>query len=359
VASARARRVSAFLVAGTLLVLLAGAGGSASNRTIASPTSAWLANTVSEPTGTFSHQRLARSAVTWHGGMITASTGETFRVLISDAYTPETTTPETWAEFLAHLVHGPELAQLTAYIAPLDEIEGVCGARALGCYSADELVSMGDTLIDGTTPEEVVRHEYGHHIAFNRSNPPWRAVDWGPKYWASTANVCAKVSRGEAYPGDEGVHYDQNPGEVWAETYRLMDERKNGITTASWQIVSPGFYPDEAQLQAAERDVLQPWTAGQSTVYRRQFTKKGKKVWLMTLQTQLDGNIIVTANLPKGGLQEIALIGANRRTVLKKAFWSGTRTKRITTSICGQRSLYLRVTQKGAFGRVSVTASTP
>jgi hypothetical protein len=360
VAPARARGLAAFLLAGALLALVAGAGATASGRPVASSTSSWLSRSVSEPAGTVLRQdRLAQSELTWHGGPVTTSTGETVQVLISDTYGPETATPEGWGEFLAHLVHGPELVQLTAHIAPLDEVELVCGARALGCYSSDQLVSIGEALIDGTTPEEVVRHEYGHHIAFNRDNPPWRAIDWGPKYWASAANICAKVSRGEAFPGDEGAHYEQNPGEAWAETYRLMDERKNGITTASWQVVSPSFYPDEAALQAVERDVLQPWTTGHSTVYRRQFTKKGKKVWLFSLQTALDGNIVITANLPRGGLQEVALVGANRRTVLKRAFRSGSRTKRITTNVCGQRSLFLRVTQKGSFGRVSVTASTP
>jgi hypothetical protein len=42
------------------------------------------------------------------------------------------------------------------------------------------------------TPQEVVRHELGHHVAFNRLNTPWTAVNWGPKAWATDQDVCAR-----------------------------------------------------------------------------------------------------------------------------------------------------------------------
>jgi hypothetical protein len=220
-------------------------------------------------------------------------------------------------------------------------------------------VAVGETLGDGTTPEEVVRHEYGHHVALYRSNAPWAAIDWGPKYWASAADVCARVSRREAYPGNEGDNYAQNPGEAWAEVYRLMDERKAGILTARWPIIAPSFYPTEADLQAAERDVLQPWTKGTIRSFSRTFAKRTPRVWWIPLSTPLDGGIRVTAAVPRGGTFDIALVGPNRRTVLKRAAWVGQRAKRIDTTVCGQRSLFVRVTQAGSLGRVSVTAAIP
>jgi hypothetical protein len=173
------------------------------------------------------------------------------------------------------------------------------------------------------------------------------------------------VQGGSAFPGDESLHYDQNPGEAWAETYRLLEERKASIFTATWQIVSPSFFPNDAAYAAAERDVLQPWTASQATTYRTQFTKKGKKVWVVHLQPALDGNINVKASLPKGGLYDVALLGANRRTVLKHGVSSGARVERLAAGVCGQRSLFLQVTDKATAkvkagtGRVAVTVSTP
>jgi hypothetical protein len=41
------------------------------------------------------------------------------------------------------------------------------------------------------------------------------------------------------------------------------------------------------------------------------------------------------------------------------ASWSGQTAKRITTMVCGQRSLVLRVTQRGAQGRVVAVVERP
>ncbi len=352
-------RVAVLLAAGLLAVALVAAGrshGTASPRATG-PTQARSID--AQPGTALRADRLAAAAVTWRGGPITTSTGDVVDVFVSDALPAETVTPEYWAEFLAKLTHGSELASVTSYHAPIAEVRELCGARALGCYSRNTMVSIAEPTLDGTTPEEVVRHEYGHHIALYRDNTPWRAIDWGPKRWATAATVCPKVTRGEAHPGDEGTNYALNPGEAWAEVYRLLEERKVGITTGSWQIIAPSFFPDDAALQAAEQDVLQPWTKGSIAGFRKTFGKRTPKVWWIPLTTPLDGNLRITAALPRGGRHEVALVGANRRTVIRRAQWAGQRAKRIDTTVCGQRSLFVRVTQSGALGRVSVSAATP
>jgi hypothetical protein len=307
---------------------------------------------------TLEPRRLARSAVDWRGGTITASTGEAVRVFVSQAFPLEAVTPEGWAEFLVKLAHGPELGSLTMYIAPLDEIQELCGgSQALGCYSRDRGISIGETVRDGTTPEEVVRHEYGHHVALYRSNAPWPAIDWGPKRWASSASVCARVARQEAFPGNERERYAQNPGEAWAEAYRLMDERRAGIATGRWEIVSSSFFPTDADVQAAERDVLEPWTAGRRVELRR-VLKRGQ-VWWIPVATPLDGAIAATVTIPRGGRHEAVLLAANRRTLIKRAAAAGPRTRRIRGTICGQRSTFLRVTQRGAPGLVTAAVAIP
>ena len=302
--------------------------------------------------------RLAQVGITYRGGPITTSTGETVDVRVSDSLPLEAATPEGWAEFLTKLTHGPEIAQLTTYIATFEEVQDICGSRALGCYGDDQMVAPGELAAD-ISPEEIVRHEYGHHIAAHRVNAPWAAFDWGPKRWASAANICGKVSRREAYPGDQGSNYARNPGEAWAETYRLMDERKVGITTATWQIVAPSFYPSEAALAAAEQDVVAPWTASRTTLSTRVFGKRAPKVWWIPLATPLDGEFRISATMPNGVNADVALVAANRRTVLGRAQWVGQRVKRLERGICGQRSLFVRVTQKGSLGRVRVSVTTP
>ena len=350
----------AVLLAGALLVaaVVALAARGAEPAAAASPASLRALTLDDDAVARIDTSRLARAAVSYRGGPITASTGEVVDVRVSDALPPEIT-PESWAEFFVHLTHGPELAQLSAYIGTLDEVQEICGVRALGCYGRDQLVAPGEAVLD-TSAEEILRHEYGHHIAGHRLNDPWKAIDWGPKRWSSAANVCSRVGRNEAYPGDEGTNYSLNPGEAWAEVYRLMDERKAGITTASWQIIDPSFFPDADDLAAAEQDVVQPWAAPRSRLYTRSFGKRAPRVWWISLGTPLDGNLRISATVPSrgAGSVEVALVGPNRQAVLRRAQWVSQRVKTLDASVCGQRSMFVRVTQKGLVGRVRVSVTT-
>ena len=92
-----------------------------------------------------------------------------------------------------------------------------------------------------------------------------------------------------------------------------MDERKAGITTGSWEIVAPSFYPADAQLQAAEKDVETPWTGVQTHRYRKVFAAKTKKVWTIPVSTPLDGTIGVSVLLPKRSQSTMVLTSADGR----------------------------------------------
>lgn len=349
-----------------LVVLLAGAAlvGAAAVAAVGAPTpasapapAAYARSFDSGPMQTFPKARLARTVPTLRGGPTTTSTGEIVDVRVSDSL--PAVTPQQWAEFMVGLVHGPEISLLTAYVVTFDEMQEVCGNNALGCYSANQTVVPGEIAPDGTTPEEILRHEYGHHVAFHRVNDPWVAIEWGPKHWASSANVCARVERGEAFPGNEGSNYSRNPGEAWAETYRLMDERKDGITTATWQIIAPSFYPTEGALLAAERDVVEPWTTSRTTTFTRVFTKTSKKVAWIPLATPLDGELKIAATLPKSGDYDVALVTPDRKKVVQRAQWASQRVKRLATTVCGQRSFLVRVTRNGPPGRARVSVTQP
>jgi hypothetical protein len=348
-------RLAALLVG----VLVSGAAGGSVSPTSTAPSDGAYARSLDGQVGAGQVRldRLARISAAWRGGPITTSTGEVVTVLVSDSLTAET--PEKWAEFLVKLVHGRELSRLTTTIATLEEVGDVCGDHALGCYTGNAMVAMGQPTIDGTTPEEVVRHEYGHHVGFHRINTPWPAIDWGPKGWATAASVCPKVFRREAFPGDDGRNYAQDPGEAWAEVYRVMNERKAGITTSSWRIIADSFYPSQAALVAAEQDVLRPWTKNRIATFRRTYRKPTKKPWWIPVQTPLDGELKLSALLPGQGEFEVALLASNRRSVVKRAQWVSQRLKRTATNVCGQRSLFVRVTPKQGAGRVTITISTP
>ncbi len=297
-------------------------------------------------------RRLARAA--WQGGTYTTSTGESVRVLVTDAYPDGYAVGQRWADFFASLVHGSELGLVTVYVVTPAEITGICGdPRAIGCYGSQQLAIVGETVY-GVTPEEVARHEYGHHVAANRLNPPWRAVDWGPKRWASIANVCTRVQQGTAFPGDEDAHYEQNPGEGFAEVYRALNEAKAGATSFSWPIVDPAFYPDQAALQAAEQDVVAPWASTSTQAVKGRFVGNGRKPWILPVATELDGSLSVTLTLPRGALYDLTLLSADGRTVLAQGLWSGAAEKRLEYTVCGQRSVQLRVTRRGPAGAFSL-----
>ena len=351
------RRSAALLVGALLVFALALSGGGVEATSAARP--AW-ARTIDAYRTAPSTAKLAvaQSFPAFHGGRITTSTGETVDVRISDALSQDPATQQSWAEFLVHLTHGAELAQLTTYILTVDEVQQVCGSQALGCYARDELVAPGEAAFD-TSAEEVVRHEYGHHVAYHRLNTPWDAIDWGPKRWSSSANVCALVGQKQAYPGDEGLNYTRNPGEAWAEVYRVMDERRAGITTGSWPIIDSSFFPSDTEVAAAEQDVTKPWTAPHVLRFTRTFGKKTARVWSVPIATPLDGTLRLSATVPAGGTVDVALVAGDRKAALKRAQWAGQRVKRLETSVCGQRSLSVRVTQKNLAGRVRIAVTTP
>jgi hypothetical protein len=307
-------------------------------------------------------QRLAlshlvqRRTSSWVGGHVTAATGEAFTVYVSEAYDPGGV--QRWADFFASLVHGDELSRLTAYVATPADVQELCSSPdALGCYRSQQLVIVGEAT-SGLLPEDVARHEYGHHVAFNRSNPPWRAVDWGTKRWGTHMGVCAHAASGAAYPGDEGDNYRLNPGEGFAEAYRVLNELRAGGTAPLWPIVDALFRPDEIALRIIEEDVLRPWEAPVSSVMRGGFRAGGAPVWQRAVATPLDGDLTVVFRLPAGTTYDVTIRAADGR-VLARSLWSGATTKIAGFTVCGQREVILRVVRRGTPGRFSLRILRP
>src|SRR5205807_1318934 len=123
--------------------------------------------------------RRVLAAASYWGGQYTTATGELVTVYVSDSYPQDPAIAQRWADFLDSLVHGSELSKVTAYLAPLAEVQSYCGAEALACYSPRDslLVAPGDAPTSDVSAEAVVTHEYGHHVASHRSNAPWDDVD--------------------------------------------------------------------------------------------------------------------------------------------------------------------------------------
>jgi hypothetical protein len=307
--------------------------------------------------GALALRKLEAPLVAWHGGPTVAQTGEQVTVYVSDSYTADQNDVQGWADFIAGLVHGPELGLLTAYIATPDEVEGLCGANALGCYEEDRLVAIGDP-IDGVTPQEVVMHEYGHHVALNRLNAPWPAVDWGPKYWATEQNVCARADDLTAFPGDEGLEYRLNPGEAFAETYRVLNEDPTLVNAFDWSIVDRSFMPNAAALEAVKNDVLRPWTAPTRLVVHGRFNRRGRTTSATTVATPLDGAFSVSLTFPRSARDHI-VVADGRGRVIARGARSGPSSEKVNGFVCGSRSERLMVSRRAGSGEFTLRISRP
>jgi len=291
------------------------------------------------------------------GGQYRIATGESVTVYASNSYPVDPALGQRWADFLGTLVHGSELSTVTVLIATPSQIARTCGSDAVACYSAQGafLYTPGEDPGTDLSAEAVITHEYGHHVAANRSDAPWLALDWGPKRWASAMQVCAKAKSGVLVPGAEDpVQYTENPGEGWAETYRVLNERKAGRAETPWEIVSEAMYPTAADLAAAEQDVTNPWTHDTVTTQTATFTRATRKR-TFTIATPLDGSLKVTLR-PSAGMRLGLDVYAGAKRV---AHTVSARIVSRGTTVCGARSYRVRVNALSGRGRVQLTVSKP
>ena len=291
------------------------------------------------------------------GGDYRTTGGEKVTVYASNSYPMDPALGQRWADFLGTLVHGSELSSVTVLLAPPDEIPRVCGSGAIACYSSRGglLYAPGEDPSSSFSAEAVITHEYGHHVAANRTNAPWDALDWGPKRWASALQVCAKARAGDLAPGAEDpVRYEINPGEGWAESYRVLNQRKLGVPESPWQIVSDSLYPSAAALSAAEQDVTTPWQAAAATSRRSSLTRT-TRTRAYTFSTPLDGSLKVTLRSSSALRVALDVYASSARV----AHVTGSGTLSRATTVCGARTYRVRVQALRGRGSFSLAVSKP
>jgi hypothetical protein len=301
---------------------------------------------------------LASQATTQWGGPTVATDGETVQIFFSDSYPVNPALATQWADFLTSLVHGFELATVKIYLQPLAEVQRTCGGQALACYSprTGTIVAPGEDVDAQTTAKGVLTHEYGHHLAASRLNPPFVSEDYGTKRWASYENVCAKTSSGDLFPGAEDLrHYALNPGEAFAETYRVLNEQKLGLPQEPWDAVTTTLYPDATALSLLEQDVTTPWTA--NTEEKLVATLNSKtRTRTYSVSAPYDGTLKVSPRQSRSVNVSVSLLSGGSTvatTSLKRA--SGAS---ISKTVCGQRSFKVRVKLTGAVTKQTKTAVT-
>ena len=285
-----------------------------------------------------------RAAVAFDG-VYTTSTGETVHISVSDELVSDDEENQAWAEFFATLPHGPELERVTIYFAPIDEVQTICGLRALACYSpqTEQIVAPAEEIEGQPSRQSILAHEYGHHLANNRLNLPWSGLAFGPKRWASYMDICAGIEAGTF----SMRQYELDPAEGFAEAYRVLVERRLGLEPSPWEIVDTAFEPDETALALIEQDAADPWL--RNTVLRL----KGAKTRSFRFTTPLDGRLTITLRAPRTSVYELRVPGAPVRRA------RGQGPASVSTLVCGTRLGTARVRLVKGKGAFQLTVSRP
>jgi hypothetical protein len=289
--------------------------------------------------------------------------GSSVEVALSQSFadTPENRAgAQSFVDFLATRLHGAELSRLRMFIGTSAEVNAACGGElgVQACYVGGErrmFVPGSDPGAGGSlyTREYVVTHEYGHHIAAFRRNDPFSALDWGPKYWASYELICAGVFQGIYFPGNQGSHYLDDPGEGWADSYAHLH-----YPSVPFQF-NRGFAPDAGAFAAIQRDVLAPWNGPAARSIHRTLSGR-RRVTSTTVRVALDGTVALALNGPRRSNYHIQVLDGGRVVDQTKA--AGSRD-RVAGTVCrghpGRTAFTIRIRRRAGSGPFTLRISWP
>jgi hypothetical protein len=257
--------------------------------------------------------------------------------------------PAAIARTVGGFIHGVEIELLTVQLDTPFQLGFDCGFDAQSCYFSgeDKIVLSGDDepTSDGASRDYVLAHEYGHHVAEHRELPaPFpAAIDWGPERWASYEHVCQGHRAGALFPGDEGSHYYEDPGEAFAESFA-----HNAFPAAAvkwgW---APALRPNRGALEALRRDTLTPWMARSRLVLSGRVPRGG--VVAREFPTPEDGLVSIgPAGDPQLGYE---LILRNRSGKVLRSSRQGVSLRhQLDYTVCGQSRLRVAIRATGEAG---------
>jgi hypothetical protein len=262
------------------------------------------------------------------------------------------TDPQRIAALIGTLIHGDEVSLLTVQLDTVFQLDFDCGFGAEACYYTGEnkIVIGGYWEVDddGATLNYVLAHEYGHHVAAHReiAAPFGPTVDWGTERWASQENVCQGKRRGRLFPGDEGSHYFEDPGEAFAESFARY--RFPGAQVR-WRWL-PALKPNAASFRAIREDTLSPWRGRSSFVLSGHVPARGEGAAVESLRTPLDGTVSLRPSSLRRHGYELALRSRAGRLLRSSHHGFGPRHQ-LDYTVCGQSRLRLVLTSTRPHGR--------
>ncbi len=283
---------------------------------------------------------------------------------------------------LGSLDHGPELAQLSVYVATPEEIAQICGATVLACYMPQPermIISGEDHPVDGVPRDFAIAHEYGHHIANSQSGASFPAISTGTIRWATYERVCQYSRARKLFPGDQGRHYFEDPEEAFAETYAHLSDPAAKV---SWQY-SPLLRPTTASLAKIRADVSRPWSGPVSTAWRGSVEAKpasrpvpaahnsgGPSVgeaelvgepWTASrlVSTPLDGTVSISLTAPAGTAYAVVLRDPASGRILARKVSDEAGSASLAFGNCGHQTLQLEVSSVRGSGPFTANIVRP
>lgn len=303
----------------------------------------------------------------------TPATGEGAAGFESAAYEPQISSAhygqdqiESVRATLEGLDHGPEMAQLSVWIATPAEIAEICGAAVIACYQPEVMrmvVSGVEGPVDGVSRRFAIAHEYGHHIANTQRGEILPAIEGGTIRWATYERVCQLTRSDRLFPGNQGAHYWQDPEEAFAESYAHLSDPGARV---SWQY-TPLLRPTTASLAKLQVDLSHPWTGPVSSAFSGSIgtpapaTRRAARgpdgtaigggeplgvapgSFSRNVATPLDGRVSVTVQAPPGADLAVALRDPSSGRVLARASTGEGGSATLAYSNCGHDSLRLEV----------------
>lgn len=296
----------------------------------------------------------ARIAATASGARYSLGDGsaDSIAVAVSAACQQEcdAADPQAIASTIGTFIHGPEVDLLTVQLDTPFELGFDCGFEAQSCYfgGEDKIVLSGDSdpAPDSASREFVLAHEYGHHVAQHRGLPaPFpAAIDWGTERWSSVEHVCQGHRAGAFFPGDEGTHYYEDPGEAFAESF-AFNRFPNAAVGWAW---APALRPSPESLRALRLDTLQPWRGRHSFTVSGRVPKNG--VAVQEFPTPFDGQVSIGPAGERGLGYELSIRDHSGK-VLRSSRQGVSSGHRLDYTVCGQSRLRVAVLAKGRPGR--------
>jgi hypothetical protein len=285
--------------------------------------------------------------------------GGTVRVEVDPAYAGGGAVQRV-LDTLGETAHGSEMNRLTVHIADLGNLYRFCGQGATACYfptSQTMVVSGSPINPNNAMPQAmVIAHEYGHHIEANRSLPGWNASLLGARHWATYEQVCEGVAAGQLFPGDQGAHYWDNPGEAFAQAYATM--LYPDAVPWWWHFA----VPDQGAFDAIRADVTDT-SSGTTVRWARRLAPHSPSA-RTTITTPVDGSIAVKLRQPRSARFRLTLRSTDGRILRRgrsggKGASKSSSVSQLNYSSCGARSVTLEVRRKTGSGTFKAQISKP